>query len=102
MPARFMPSEMAGAALGRRADHPASNNTLETKLQNAHIWSMDQDKCSAPAVWAVDLSRSDDDIARGNVVAAAIVHDRLRTALAELEAEIAADSGSSVLSPPDR
>ncbi len=61
---------------------------------------MDRDQTPAPAFWAENLARSDEDIARGDIVPAHVVHDRLRTALAELEAELAAERDTSVPTSP--
>jgi hypothetical protein len=47
---------------------------------------MDRDQTEAPANWREELARSDEDIARGDIFPAAVVHDRLRAAIEELEA----------------
>jgi hypothetical protein len=52
---------------------------------------MDRDQREAPTNWREELARSDEDIARGDVVPASVVHDRLRAAIEALEAEIAAE-----------
>jgi hypothetical protein len=61
---------------------------------------MDRDQTEAPANWREELARSDEDIARGDVVPASIVHDRLRTAIEALEAEIAGE-GDKPRNGPD-
>jgi len=53
---------------------------------------MDKDHTEAPAYWTEELARSDDDVARGNIVPAHVVHERLKAAIAKLEAEIAAEA----------
>jgi hypothetical protein len=62
---------------------------------------MDQDHTYAPTFWATELAGSDSDVAIGNGVPALVVHERPRAALAELEAEIAAEGTSAVASSPD-
>jgi hypothetical protein len=61
---------------------------------------MDRDQTQAPAFWAEDLACSDEDIARGDIVPAHVVHDRLQTALAALEAELAAERDTFVTTSP--
>ncbi len=41
----------------------------------------------APPHWFEELARSDEDIARGRIVPAKVVHDRIREAITEMEAE---------------
>jgi hypothetical protein len=50
---------------------------------------MDGDTTDAPAFWAQELARSDQEIARGELVPASEVDDELRRAIAELEAAVA-------------
>ncbi len=50
---------------------------------------MDEQQTEAPPFWREELARSDADIARGDVLPAATVHDRLRVAISVLESEIA-------------
>jgi hypothetical protein len=60
---------------------------------------MDRDHTEAPAYWVEELARADEDIAQGNIVPAHVVHEELRTAIAELEAEIAAQAEAPVAKP---
>jgi hypothetical protein len=55
---------------------------------------MDRDQTEAPAKWQEELARSDEDIARGDVVSASAVHERLRAAIEALETEIAAETNT--------
>lgn len=52
---------------------------------------MRQKATEAPSHWVEELAKADADIARGDVVLASVVHEHLRQALAELEAELAGD-----------
>lgn len=63
---------------------------------------MDRDGTKAPAYWVEELARADEDIAQGKIVPARVVHEELRAALAELEAEIAAEPRAPVANLPGR
>jgi hypothetical protein len=51
---------------------------------------MDQDRIATPPGWVEALARSEAELARGERVSAQEVHDALRAALVEMEAELAA------------
>jgi hypothetical protein len=82
----------------RSPRHPR-RKSLEIKPRKAQNRSMDRDHTEAPAYWVEELARADEDIAQGNIVPAHVVHEELRTAIAELEAEIAAQAEAPVAKP---
>jgi hypothetical protein len=59
---------------------------VEITLREGQVGAMDKDQTKAPEFWGEALARSDHDIARADVVPALDVHDRLRAALAALQA----------------
>ncbi len=62
---------------------------MEIARGNAHSNVMDKERTEAPAFWHEELARSDVDIARGDVVPASVVHEKLRAAIKALEDEAA-------------
>ncbi len=50
---------------------------------------MERDQTEAPAHWAEQPNRSDEELARGERVPASVTHDEMLRAIAELEAELA-------------
>lgn len=69
---------------------------LEIDRSGAHSASMDRDLPEAPAHWIEELARSDAERARGERVPASVVHDDMKRALAEVEAECADGARASV------
>ncbi len=63
---------------------------------------MGRDTIGASAFWAEELARSDQEVARGELVPASEVHDELLRAIAELEAGIAAEEQAAAASPWSR
>jgi hypothetical protein len=66
---------------------------LEIAVETAQDRLMDQDHINAPEGWKEALARSEAELARGELVPSQAMHDELRQALAELEAELAKPVG---------
>jgi hypothetical protein len=75
---------------------------LEIAAGTAQDRLMGQDHINAPDHWREALSRSEAELARGEIVPSQAVHDELRHALAELESELAEPDESPPPHPPGR
>lgn len=70
-----------------------SHDKLEIHAEIGHTGSMDHAINQSPPGWAELLDASLTEATRGELVPASEVHDAIRTALAELESEMAEHSG---------
>ena len=71
-----------------------AQSRVEIGRAQGHNAGMNGDRPEAPGYWVEELARSDAERARGERVAANVVHDDMLRALAELEAEgVEADRG---------
>jgi hypothetical protein len=50
----------------------------------------------SPAYWVEERARSDNEVARGELVPASVVHDDMLRAITEFEAEFAGKTNTSV------
>jgi hypothetical protein len=67
---------------------------LEIALPNAYALAMDRDHTGAPPHWAAELARAEAELARGESVPAAVVHDDINHALVDLGAEAGDAAGA--------